>query len=760
MSDRKALLIGAEKYGEGFAPLPAVQHDIELMQDALLAAGYQVTICSEQILSDAGKLDKEMRHFCAEGTADDVRLIYFSGHGLFADNFDCIIPAGTSRNDAIASPNQRVTTDLSRAVNASKTGLVLFVIDACRDKDDAPVTKGGTGWGDPQLLARPNEHRFIRFFGCTKDEVCQVLPSAPGERPCSLFTKALADSLKDANHVSLQDLLGRVEKRCNDFLAKAGSLQLRQQRPRLSYGETSSETESVLRRPIFDPVGSAALPSVWAAFDADKMHCLVVLSEQEQKNPRNLMWLVRSATAGKNGSRIWKSFSAACNGRKLASGKQRTTPAEFDPSALILRPLPVLDALASPEAFDKALRAVAEADLVAFDVTGFEPGIMLLLGVRSATCRSVSICSHGGDWEEGQPLEIPFNLQDLNISSHKPSKNRTDADHLVSRFVRRVEIGFNQLSRHPGYLDLPAYDALRQLGTDLKASSTIGVEECVLVLCSYSKEFFSNWEDVELRLREALSQRKIATDIQRIIDYGTPQLIWQGLYEQIRRTAACVVDWSEYNASVFMELGVRLAVSAWGAIQIIDKRYLPGKGEALDLNQIDSLHRLFKPIPYQSSDDASDGADSFSDAFNMAVDDLLQRSSVVTDRTEYNRVHRTLLPVIDATQEAHSPVFVHLKEKADALHHPQQERAATPQIIFAGSKNTKRDSERAALEMRIAAWLYLQHRYGVTKLKDDPDLRSLYSNLARSATDALYDLGDPESIEFAGAIEEQLKQLD
>jgi hypothetical protein len=736
VGDRKALLIGAENYGEGFAPLPAVQHDIELMQGALVAAGYQVTICPEQILGDATKLDAEMRHFCTEGTADDVRLIYFSGHGLFADNFDCIIPAGTSRKDAIASPNQRVTTDLSRTVYDAKTGLVLFVIDACRDKDDAPVTKGGTGWGDPQLLARPSEHRFIRFFGCTKDEVCQVLPSAPGERPCSLFTKALADSLKEAKYFSLQDLLSRVEKQCT----APGSLQLRSQRPRLSYGETSAETESVLRRAIFDPVGIVALPSVWAEFDPDKMHCLVVLSEQEQKNNRNLMWLVRSATAGKNGPTIWKSFSAACNGRKLASGKQRTISAEFDPSALILRALPVLDALGSPEAFDKAIRAVAEADLVAFDVTGFEPGIMLLLGVRSATCRSVSICSHGGDWEEGQPLEIPFNLQDLNISSHKPSKNKADADHLVNRFVRRIEIGFYQLSRHPGYLDLPAYDALRQLGTDLQASSTIGVEECVLVLCSYSKEFFSNWEDVELRLREALSSRKIATDIRRIIDYGTPQLIWQGLYEQIRRTAACVVDWSEYNASVFMELGV------------IDKRYLPGKDRGPKLYQIESLHRLFKPIPYQSSGDASSGVDGFSDAFNIAVDDLLQRSSVVTDRTDYNRVHRTLLPVVDATHEAHSPVFVHLREKADALHHPQ--------IIFAGSKNTKKDSERAALEMRIAAWLYLQHRYGVTKLKDDPDLRSMYSDLARSATDALYDLGDPESIEFAGAIEEKLKQLD
>ena len=398
----------------------------------------------------------------------------------------------------------------------------------------------------------------------------------------------------------------------------------------------------------------------------------------------------------------------------------------------------MLDALNGAEALDKALRAIVEADIVIFDVTGFEPGIMLLLGVRSASRRAISVCSHGAGWKEGQVLETPFNLQDLNINSHTPSENWAGSDPVVERFVHRVETGFYQLSRHPSYLDLPAYDALRQLGPNYEASSTIDVSKRILVLCSYSNKFFSNWQHAKLRLKQALWQKRgISPEIERIIDYGTPQLIWQSLYEQICRTAACVVDWSEYSASVFLELGVRLAVSEWGAIQIVEERYLPGGDSAPKLTQIDSLRRLLNPIPYRYRGTSSD-------AFDKAVDDLLQRIPDSASESDYNRIHRALLPVIDNIQEAHAPVFEHLKKSADSLHHPKQERAATPQILFAGSRLTKQDSEKAALEMRIAAWLYLEHRVGAAQLRKDSALRAMYNDLARSAMDALYDLATDE----------------
>jgi len=66
-------------------------------------------------------------------------------------------------------------------------------------------------------------------------------------------------------------------------------------------------------------------------------------------------------------------------------------PKVFGHSAVRFGSLSVLDAFASPEALDKAVRVVVEADMVVFDVTRFEPGVMLLVGIRSASDRSAFV---------------------------------------------------------------------------------------------------------------------------------------------------------------------------------------------------------------------------------------------------------------------------------------------------------------------------------------------------------------------------------
>ena len=222
MGSRKALLIGAENYGNGFNPLPAVQQDINLARSALEASGYEVELCPGDVLSNASLLDALMRDFCSAGGTEDVRILYFTGHGLLAENVDCIVPAGTTRRDATVSPIQRVSTDLSRTVAESRTGLVLFIIDACRDKEDIPKTKGSSGWGDSARIARPDEERFVRFFGCAANEVCQVLSPTAAEEPSSLFTKVLAETLLEGNCVSLDELLPQIQERCTKLLAAMG----------------------------------------------------------------------------------------------------------------------------------------------------------------------------------------------------------------------------------------------------------------------------------------------------------------------------------------------------------------------------------------------------------------------------------------------------------------------------------------------------------------------------------------------------------
>ena len=753
MGTREALLVGIERYGDGFAVLPAVLVDLQRMDAALRACGYTTRRIDAELQSDPTGLDREIRAFCASGGPDDIRLVYFTGHGLRIDDKDWIVPAGATRDEVLASQNLRVSTDLSLTVAASTVGLVLFVIDACRDREDVPLSKGGSGWGDPAGLSRPGGQRFVRWFGCGADQVCQVV-SSEGAAAGSLFTEALSDALSTGEVVSLADAQREAEGRCQRLLDR--HIHLRQQKPHLALGELTDEVQQMLQRPIFDPVGEAALAGVWRAFEPSRLHVLVVLSEHACRDPQawGLANVVSSAVVGKSGNAIWQAFHTARDGQRLVDGRVRRLPERFVPDSLAYCTFSVLEAFAGDEAFDKAVRALAEADLVVFDVTGFEPAMMLLAGIRSAARRGVSVSSHGGGWEEGQPLKIPFNLQDINLNSHTKVKGVGD-NVVIQRFVRRVESGFRQLVHQPAYGDLPGFDALRQLGADYDASSTIGVGERVLVLCSFDEKF--DWNFVAEELKKSLWRRANITPehIDRIIDYGTPQLVLQGLYEQIRRTAACVVDWSEFREAVFLELGARLAASEWGAVQIIQRDHLPGGARAPALAQVMRMHRLLQPLVYQYADKQGSGFD--------AVAEALARGSANTTAPKspgFNRVYRGLQDALGGVQEATAPVAVDLQRRADGLHHPKQGEVGAPQVIYAGSREIKRDAESAALELRIAAWLYLEHRTGKAGRRADARAAEQYKSIGRIAANALFDLGDEASIALALQIEQRLDEED
>lgn len=768
MADRKALLVGVEHFGDGFPAMPAAAHDVALLAPALQAAGYETQLCSADQMASATALDRAIRSFCGEGGPDDVRIVYYSGHGLHADGVDWVVPSHVSLMEAMTSASQRVSTDLSATVSDSDVGLVLFIIDACRDLGNGGVGTDSSAWGSSRGLAQPDETRFVRYFGCAAREVCLVIDINKGRQGgaptlSSFFTHALADRLSSQDAVSLEALRAEVESCCQQLRLLQPLLP--PQTPHLSYGEINNTRRQVLHKPIFDPVGPAAMAALWPAFDPAKLHCLVVLSEHavEHAEQWGLQQLVRAALAGKSGSRLWRAFRAVRHGQRMAVGSHRQLPEVFDMSRMVLASVTVLQALASADNLDRCVRALVQADLVVFDVTGFEPGVMLLAGIRSASRRGLSVCSHGAGWTEGSAINVPFNLQDLNLNAHTASAQKTGDDPVVQRFVQRVETGFQQMARQPDYHDLPGFDALRRLGPAYEASSTLGVKDQVLVLCSFDKDFQHNWSFIRAQLDQALARRGTEVDhIERIIDYGSPQLVLQSLFEQLRRTAACVVDWSGFRASVFLELGVRLAVSEWGAVQLVDTRYLPG-GECAVANasepnaavlperQIGRLLRLFTPLQYK-------GLVEQDTLFDAVAAELLPGSTGLNKQPtrKPNAVYKAVQDCIDAVQDAQPPVALDLQRRADALHHTKQSTEGAPQVLYAGNHRIKQDAERAALELRIAAWLYLENRIGVAGLRADAGLAEAHGQVGRAAVDALYDLGDDNSIALAEKIEASL----
>lgn len=737
MTSRKALLVGAAEYGDGFAPLPAVRNDIPLLAAALGQAGYEVEVCPDELAANAQDLEDLLIRFCASGTADDIRLLYFSGHGLRVDNTDCIVPARTRRQDALDKSTRRVSTDLSAVVAKSEVGLVIFVLDACRNFDDAPITKGSLGAASD--LRRPAEARFVRFFGCASGQVCQTFSTTSGDSPSSVFTDALVKALRDVESVNLDTLKAAVDRHCKAAIDSDPALLV--QTPVLSHGEPSADTRATLERTIFARAGTSQMGTIWPTFQPDKLHCLTVLSEdhvrlESESGPSwGLKNLVNTALVGKAGERIWSAFRDAVDGQALISGKSRRLPPTLTPASLAKATFSVLDAFADGAALEQAVRAVVEADIVVFDVTNFEPAVMLLLGVRSACRRALTVCSHGGDWVEGKPLSLPFNLQDLNINSHKAApRGKVGGNPVVERFVKRVETGLQQLARHPAYLDLPGFEDLRQLGTKPEALNTIAVQERVLVLCSYSEDFFANWEYIGEKLTAQLSdQKQYSPKIERVIDYGTSQLVRQGLYEQIRRVAACVVDWSELRSSVFLELGARLAISPYGAAQLIEESWLLGNREKLvpkagtpkhpPLRQEELLQRLFAPGVYQLHSERVK-------AFEQAAKELVERNPNRDGDAAYNRVYRVALRYIGGVQRAQPSVALELSRQADALHQTLWETDAKSPGLFTDNQHMKQDNLRAAVELRLAAWLYLEHGVSAERRRADPALAKLYQDLA------------------------------
>ena len=523
---------------------------------------------------------------------------------------------------------------------------------------------------------------------------------------------------------------------------------------RLSYGETTAETEKVLDSRIFDP---PIRLSVWDRFDPTKLHCLCVTSESEWRQGPNwtLAGMFQHTLSGKLGRRVWRAFRCYAHGRKSLRHESRELTESFAADSVQLATINVHEAF-DGTVFDEVVRSVVEADLAVFDVTGFEPGMMLLMGIRGACRRGISIATVGGDWRELDEIEIPFNLRDLSLGSHTESTGAIGPDEVAQRFVGRVEFGFEQMRKQPAYQDLPAYHALRQLGPDYEAASAIPVDDYVLYLSSYDKRYRRNWQAIKNTLEGYLSDipKTENAKVQRVVDLGNPQIVSQSLYEQIRRAEGCVADWTKFSPSTFFELGVRLAVSEWGAVQIVDQTYLPDGENAKEWDsmsqQIRRMVELFSPLPYVMGDEANVKDDT---NIKIAAIELATREPQVVggESAEWAAVSRQVSETMNAVAEANVPVFQKLQDAAYALHSPLHAERGAPQTLFRNSVEqlVQHESEREAMELRIAAWLYLRYRMNATEWDQDDPRWEVFEKLGLEASNALYDRGE---VDFADTI--------
>jgi hypothetical protein len=419
------------------------------------------------------------------------------------------------------------------------------------------------------------------------------------------------------------------------------------------------------------------------------------------------------------------------------------------------------DLVASPEAYEKAVGKLCQAKIAIFDVTHFEPAVMLLLGVRSVVRRGITIASHGGKFVVGEAMEFPFNIKEVNIISHskaQQSQKTRKPEQLISGEIREGE---SQLKTMPQYLDLPTFDTIRNLPIGSREPDA----KNVLALCPYSRTYQeTNWGLISNYMETFLPQDALAF---RNMDGNSPRLISHTIYQHIRRKILCIVDWTEWRPNVFFEFGVRLAVTSTRrfTVTVIEDKYkrlveeIARQHDALEKDktlldglvgevfpeksgivlaadvrerylrvarQCVALLKLFEPIEYNCSSE-----DPESDQFKRsAFEDMVYyyqhvelEEMPLSDRKGLAPyfTYQIIRELIDPGEEALcTPVYLELLNTARLFDvDPTDGRKA---ILYPENEALKRSVEAGITQRLLAAWYFIRSEFPDPEIVSDAEL--------------------------------------
>jgi hypothetical protein len=387
----------------------------------------------------------------------------------------------------------------------------------------------------------------------------------------------------------------------------------------------------------------------------------------------------------------------------------------------------VNDCFSGPDRYAATVRQLCVTDVVVFDLTSYEPGIMLLLGVRSAVRRGVTIGSTSLPLTVGTWADAPFNIKELNLVSHSAPKIGTEL--IESILGRRIIYGLKALATTPRYRDSVCYEAVRYLLPSERAPMTARVG--ALVLCSYDSTYDRQWEHVKAAIGSHLEQEFPTSrqQVSRAIDLNlkSGRLASETIYGEIRRAELCVVDWSAWSANVFFELGVRLAVSRFGAECVIDPSFPLLPHLTVPTEQSRLLLELFQPHRY------SIGAIGYG-PFDEVLKDHLAKTGGGGQFSPTSTYEIASASADTKSEAASVPVYRELLEASRVL--GSNDSLGISGLIYPGNKTLLKQSEAAADARLLAAWEFMS-AVTLDSLKEDPEAEDTYLDLCRLLAPAI-----------------------
>jgi uncharacterized caspase-like protein len=769
-----AVIIGINRYADSRIPdLRYARADAESFHDVLTDSEFgQFPQDNVRVLVDEHATRKNI--IAEIGVAlpkrvssNDLVCLFFAGHGAPEPSSDTKSSDRTEKyllpHDAIvdelratAIPMEEVRKWLSW-IDARQ---IVFFIDCCYSGRaggrtlELPGIRAGLS--DEFLSALGGEARFV-VTACGPNEVAIEDP----EIRHGLFTHYLIEGLEGEadgdsdGYVGADELVryvnDQVERHARRLLGQMKPVQSGQVQGRVLLSKVRTGSPALGRSA--EPLNADALDP--STFDAapNAIHCVVVR---------------RESSVGESAIPLDEHVRRALDyyGTEIARavGRYRSTLRRSGSVAAANEPIPIVpsslcvaEAFETEDSFTRAVQAMCRADAVVFDITGFEPGVMMLLGIRSVARRGVTICSLGGDYVLGSELSIPFNLQLLNLAAHSDAQEDRGIDPRMM-LGSKLAHGFNEMAELPHYLDLPAFESVRRLGIDSAAYRPLEYDRQILVLCPFGEAYTrANWKtylskELSGKLRQHLRSKGLEQQadpqIVRLLDLQTPRLVAQTLYEAIRRTDLCIIDWTNLRANVLYEAGVRLACNRLGGVHIVEEMESgglrlegpasPGQPAIPRPPHADAMISLFKPVRYACRPGRTEPYERMITQFRAAIETRGDRFEGLVYRTVGTQFDRGSQPVAVS-------VIEELVRSANLLLSDDQESTGiTPVMYHDVNKDILAEAEVAAAERRLAAWLYLERRYADARIRHDPELYAQIRTLAAQARRWLRTQQDPE----------------